>query len=117
MMPWSTKLRTGAHVTAGYYQVNAGDTLASIAAAFGRRPAEIAVWNGFGAEQGIQAGQVLRVAPNLQAEAVLPVNVGSKHDENDDQTGWVWPVSRAMSNRMRQANREALQFDVRRARL
>lgn len=92
LMPWSTKLETGAHVAAGYYQVNAGDTLASIAAAFGRRPAEIAAWNGLGAEQGIQPGQVLRVAPNLQTETVLPAKAGSKHNESGTEPGLAWPA-------------------------
>ncbi|WP_081659341.1 MULTISPECIES: murein hydrolase activator EnvC family protein [Ralstonia] len=96
LTPWSTKLETSAHVSAGYYQVNAGDTLASVAAAFGRRPAEIAAWNGLGGQQDLQTGQVLRVAPNLQAGAVSPAKAGSKHDQHGDQPGWVWPTSGAI---------------------
>jgi len=50
-------------VTAGFYRVNPGDTLASVAAAFGRTPAEVAAWNQRPVDYPVGAGQLLRVAP------------------------------------------------------
>jgi lipoprotein NlpD len=50
-------------VPAGFYRVNPGDTLQSIAGAFGQRPQDIAVWNGLSPGASVATGQVLRVAP------------------------------------------------------
>ncbi|RQH05363.1 peptidoglycan DD-metalloendopeptidase family protein [Paraburkholderia dinghuensis] len=50
-------------VPAGYYRVNPGDTLSRIAAAFGQRAQDIAIWNQLPPNATIVAGQVLRVAP------------------------------------------------------
>ncbi|CAB3761571.1 peptidoglycan DD-metalloendopeptidase family protein [Paraburkholderia humisilvae] len=50
-------------VPAGFYRVNPGDTLQSIAGAFGQRAQDIAVWNGLSPGTPIATGQVLRVAP------------------------------------------------------
>ncbi|HEY3596295.1 MAG TPA: peptidoglycan DD-metalloendopeptidase family protein [Paraburkholderia sp.] len=50
-------------VPAGFYRVNPGDTLQSIAGAFGQRPQDLANWNGLITGTPVTAGQVLRVAP------------------------------------------------------
>ncbi|WP_118183728.1 peptidoglycan DD-metalloendopeptidase family protein [Paraburkholderia phosphatilytica] len=50
-------------VAAGYYRVNPGDSLPSIAAAFGQRPEDIASWNNLVPGSAVMVGQVLRVAP------------------------------------------------------
>jgi lipoprotein NlpD len=50
-------------VAAGYYRVNPGDTLPSIAAAYGQRPQDLARWNGLQPNASVTVGQVLRVAP------------------------------------------------------
>ncbi|MFC0574919.1 peptidoglycan DD-metalloendopeptidase family protein [Paraburkholderia solisilvae] len=50
-------------VPAGFYRVNPGDTLQSIAGAFGQRPQDIASWNGLMPGASVATGQVLRVAP------------------------------------------------------
>jgi lipoprotein NlpD len=53
----------GTPVPAGYYRVNPGDTLTSIAAAFGQRPQDIATWNRLPNAAPVAPGRVLRVAP------------------------------------------------------
>jgi lipoprotein NlpD len=58
-----------AGVAAGYYRVNPGDTLASIAAAYGQRPQDIASWNHVPAAAPVVPGQILRVAPPVAANA------------------------------------------------
>ena len=58
----------------GTYRVQAGDTLTSIAAAFGRDVKELARWNNIADTSRIQVGQTLRVVPpNDEAAAALPV--------------------------------------------
>ncbi|WP_109483055.1 peptidoglycan DD-metalloendopeptidase family protein [Paraburkholderia sp. C35] len=61
-----------APVSAGYYRVNPGDTLASVAASFGRELAQIARWNGVSTDYAVSVGQVLRVAPLGAEQAALP---------------------------------------------
>jgi lipoprotein NlpD len=48
---------------AGFYRVTGADTLASIAAAYGRDPNAIAAWNGLSASTPLTNGQLLRVGP------------------------------------------------------
>ncbi|WP_009972227.1 LysM peptidoglycan-binding domain-containing protein, partial [Burkholderia pseudomallei] len=55
--------RASSGVPAGYYRVNSGDTLASIASAFGQRTLDIASWNHMAPTDMVMPGQVLRVAP------------------------------------------------------
>jgi lipoprotein NlpD len=50
-------------VEAGFYRVNAGDTLVSIAKSFGRDLASVARWNNMAMTDAVSAGQLLRVAP------------------------------------------------------
>ncbi|MBR8359256.1 peptidoglycan DD-metalloendopeptidase family protein [Burkholderia vietnamiensis] len=50
-------------VIAGYYRVNPGDTLASVAAAYGQRVQDVASWNHMSPNDALSPGQVLRVAP------------------------------------------------------
>lgn len=50
-------------VPAGYYRVNAGDTLPGVAAAFGQRADDLAAWNNLPRNAMLAPGQVLRVAP------------------------------------------------------
>ncbi|WP_144150858.1 peptidoglycan DD-metalloendopeptidase family protein [Paraburkholderia sp. BCC1885] len=56
-------------VEAGFYRVNAGDTLTSIAKSFGRAPASVARWNNMSVTDVISVGQVLRVAPPAATSA------------------------------------------------
>jgi lipoprotein NlpD len=53
----------------GQYLVQAGDTLYSIALAFGQDFRDIARWNGLDEQAHLQAGQTLRVAPPPGEEA------------------------------------------------
>ncbi|MEM5434557.1 peptidoglycan DD-metalloendopeptidase family protein [Paraburkholderia diazotrophica] len=50
-------------VPAGFYRVNPGDTLQSVAGAFGQHPQDIATWNGLTPSSPVAPGQVLRVGP------------------------------------------------------
>jgi lipoprotein NlpD len=59
-----------ASVMAGYYRVNDGDTVESIAAAYARDPAEIASWNSIPRYPALPAGQVVRVAPPAEAPEI-----------------------------------------------
>lgn len=63
-------------VPAGFYRVNPGDTLSGIATAFGRRPQEIAAWNGLPVNTAINPGQVLRVSPPMASGSVVTPPVG-----------------------------------------
>ncbi|MEI5999075.1 peptidoglycan DD-metalloendopeptidase family protein [Paraburkholderia bengalensis] len=56
-------------VPAGFYRVNPGDTLQSVAGAFGQRAQDIAAWNGLTLSSPVAPGQVLRVAPPAYAQA------------------------------------------------
>jgi len=59
----------------GGYIVQPGDTLFSIAAAYGRDVKDLARWNGIDDPSRIRVGQVLRVVPpSSEAAAVLPVS-------------------------------------------
>lgn len=73
-------------VAAGYYRVNQGDTLASIAAAFGQRPQDLARWTGLLPNVSVNAGQVLRVAP--PTAAVTPPASGAAAQ----QVTLMWPL-------------------------
>jgi len=58
----------------GNYRVQPGDTLFSIAAAFGADVKDLARWNGLEDPSRIRVGQILRVVPpNSETAAVLPV--------------------------------------------
>ena len=50
-------------VSAGYYCVQAGDTLDSIAQGFGRKPQDVARWNNVSPGVLLSVGQMLRMAP------------------------------------------------------
>ena len=60
--PAPAAMRAAPAVAAGYYRVNPGDTLASVAAAFGQRVQDVASWNRIAPASVITPGQVLRVA-------------------------------------------------------
>jgi lipoprotein NlpD len=50
-------------VPAGYYRVNPGDSLLSVATAFGQHAEDVAAWNHLSPNAPVTAGQILRVAP------------------------------------------------------
>lgn len=60
------------NVQPGYYRVNPGDTLPSVAAAFGQRTQDVAEWNHLPLTAALVPGQVLRVAPPVGANANAP---------------------------------------------
>jgi lipoprotein NlpD len=62
-----------APVAAGYYRVNPGDTLQSIAAAYNQRPQDLANWNRMPPNAPVVPGQVLRVAPPVAGVVTTPV--------------------------------------------
>jgi lipoprotein NlpD len=55
-------------VPAGFYRVNPGDTLQSIAGAYGQRPQDLAAWNGLTVSTPVAPGQMLRVGPPTYAQ-------------------------------------------------
>jgi len=65
-------------VEAGFYRVNAGDTLERIAKLFGRSPASVAGWNKMPVTGAVSVGQVLRVAPPVSDESRLAAGTSSK---------------------------------------
>jgi lipoprotein NlpD len=56
-------------VPAGFYRVNPGDTLQSVAGAFGHNAQDVAAWNGLTTSSPVSPGQVLRVAPPAYAQS------------------------------------------------
>ncbi|ASW00778.1 peptidoglycan DD-metalloendopeptidase family protein [Paraburkholderia aromaticivorans] len=64
-------------VPAGFYRVNPGDTQTGVARAFGREPAAIGQWNGLLPDDGLQIGQVLRVAPPVAEDGLPPSTTSS----------------------------------------
>ncbi|RDK03092.1 peptidoglycan DD-metalloendopeptidase family protein [Paraburkholderia lacunae] len=84
-------------VPAGFYRVNPGDTLPGIASAFGRRPQDLATWNGLAPNTtAVGPGQVLRVAPPMASGSVVtpPANVaGANAAAAVPQQGvLLWPL-------------------------
>jgi lipoprotein NlpD len=55
-------------VPAGFYRVNPGDTLQSIAGAYGQRTQDLASWNGLTVSSPVAPGQILRVGPPTYAQ-------------------------------------------------
>ncbi|ACC73829.1 peptidoglycan DD-metalloendopeptidase family protein [Paraburkholderia phymatum] len=65
-------------VPAGFYRVNPGDTLQSIAGAYGQRTQDLAVWNGLTVSSPVAPGQLLRVGPPTYAQTTpVPTPVPS----------------------------------------
>jgi lipoprotein NlpD len=96
-------LEAPAPVSAGFYRVNPGDTLAGVAAAFGRDPAQVARWNRLPDDYPVSVGQVLRVAPDPVA-ASGPVQTGAPESRAatgnvappaapSQQVRFIWPAS------------------------
>jgi len=54
---------TAGGVPAGFYRVNPGDSLQSVAHAYGQNPADVASWNRLPLNAALTIGQILRVAP------------------------------------------------------
>ncbi len=71
-VPPQSAQRASSGVPAGYYRVNSGDTLASIASAFGQRPLDVASWNHMALTDMVTPGQVLRVAPPPSTATLAP---------------------------------------------
>jgi murein DD-endopeptidase MepM/ murein hydrolase activator NlpD len=87
----------------GYYTVQKGDTLSSIARKFRRSNSDIIAWNKLTDPNDIKVDQVLRVLPQ-GASAVgskpAPRSVDSSADnpaaaasDEKDQIDWTWPAS------------------------
>ncbi len=96
-------LEAPAPVSAGFYRVNPGDTLAGVAAAFGRDPMQVARWNRLPDDYPVSVGQVLRVAPDPVA-ASGSVQTGAPESRAatgnvappaapSQQVRFIWPAS------------------------
>jgi lipoprotein NlpD len=67
---WHTAQSAG--IQPGFYRVNVGDTVPSVAAGFGQRPQDIAEWNRLPINASLVPGQVLRVVPPVAANVNGP---------------------------------------------
>lgn len=63
--------------SAGYYCVQPGDTLESVAKAFGRRKEDVAQWNGVKLSDSLTGGEMLRVGPIAGTRAAVVVEAGA----------------------------------------
>ncbi|MGU7774608.1 peptidoglycan DD-metalloendopeptidase family protein [Burkholderia sp. MR1-5-21] len=80
---------TSGGVLAGYYRVNPGDTLASIAGAFGQRVQDVANWNHMASTSAVTPGQVLRVAPPPATTSLAPQPAANPGELAWPATGFV----------------------------
>lgn len=81
------------HPMAGYYRVVHGDTVASIAAAYGRSATDIANWNGIAANEVLKAGDTLRVGPPQTPTNAPPVRDAQRSDQTRCRPGALsWPI-------------------------
>ncbi|CAD6556832.1 hypothetical protein LMG27952_06205 [Paraburkholderia hiiakae] len=78
---------------AGYYCVQPGDSLDSIAASFGRRSGEIAQWNAMEAASTVRAGQMLRVGPPSGIASVAPEPPLAVALPEAAANRFIWPVA------------------------
>jgi len=110
-----------APVAAGFYRVNPGDTLASIANAFGRDPAQLARWNRLPNDYPVSVGQVLRVAPG-PASASEPVQTGAPESKTatgnvappampSQQTRFIWPASGSVTSNAGEGRSKAIHIN------
>jgi lipoprotein NlpD len=86
------------NVIAGYYCVQPGDTLDSIAYGFGRKPDDLARWNGLAPGATLLVARLLRVAPPdwsaLQGTASGASKSATSHEPAPAHAGqFIWPVS------------------------
>jgi len=95
-------------VAAGYYRANPGDTMGSIAVAFGREPSQVARWNRLPDDYPVNVGQVLRVAPppgeasrgaNTGATAASAATGRAAAPAVAQRARFVWPASGAVAPR------------------
>ena len=75
---------------AGYYCVQPGDSLDSIATSFGRRSDEIAQWNAMEAASAVRAGQMLRVGP---PSGIAPEPPLAAAPPEATSSRFIWPVA------------------------
>lgn len=75
-------------VIAGYYRVNPGDTLASVATAYGQRVQDVASWNHMAPTDPVYPGQVLRVAP-----PPAPTSLGQAPAAAAQPGSLAWPAT------------------------
>ncbi|POR46417.1 lipoprotein NlpD [Paraburkholderia eburnea] len=85
------------NVIAGYYCVQPGDTLDSIAYGFGRKPDDIAHWNGLAPGATLQVAKLLRVAPPDWTALQRPTSGTASAPASPAQQAhagqFIWPVS------------------------
>ncbi|WP_322048973.1 peptidoglycan DD-metalloendopeptidase family protein [Paraburkholderia sp. J67] len=79
---------------AGYYCVQPGDTLDSVAFGFGRKPQDIARWNGFAPGTTLLVAQTLRVAPPDWTSSPRELALSPSESHAPAAAGqFIWPVS------------------------
>ncbi|AOJ84327.1 lysM domain protein [Burkholderia savannae] len=87
-VPQQPAPRASSGVLAGYYRVNSGDTLASIASAFGQRTLDIASWNHLAPTDMLAPGQVLRVAPPPSTTTLAPPPAAAQPEAAAPALAW-----------------------------
>jgi lipoprotein NlpD len=87
-----------ASLKAGYYRTVEGDTLASVAAAYGREATQIAQWNGLPANAALSVGQIVRVGPPAALETPAATHTAPPSDTQHaskpacSADALMWPV-------------------------
>ncbi|WP_236904617.1 peptidoglycan DD-metalloendopeptidase family protein [Collimonas fungivorans] len=98
----------------GYYTVQKGDTLSSIARKFRRSNSDIIAWNRLSDPNDIKVDQVLRVLPQGAAAAsgstVKPRSTesddaASAASDDKDSVDWAWPASGQSSSGLGQGKK------------
>ncbi|MDY7547812.1 peptidoglycan DD-metalloendopeptidase family protein [Glaciimonas sp. GNP009] len=104
--------QTGASTPSGpgYYTVQKGDTLYAIGRKFGQDHRSIASWNKLENANGIEVGQVLRVAPpgatadagvkntDRVGKAPAPTSVPPSGSGEESKIDWLWPTEGAKTS-------------------
>lgn len=72
----------------GYYRVNSGDTVSSVASGFSRDSSLIAQWNSMSVDSPLVAGQLLRVAPVPGPVATTPAPTCEAQPDGKHELAW-----------------------------
>lgn len=92
--PTSTISRPCRAVSAGEYCVQPGDTLDSVAQGFGRKPQDVAYWNGVSPGAPLRVGQLLRLTPpDAPSHHASPAHQAGPDAAVAAPVQFTWPVN------------------------
>lgn len=89
----------------GYYTVQKGDTLSSIARKFRRSNGDIITWNKLSNPNDIKVDQVLRVLPQGARVDNAAADAATAAGNEKDQIDWTWPASGQSSGGLEQGKK------------